>query len=157
MDKFKKGDKVRYVGHPTDGESVHVPYLEGHVGTIVSDESSSGYSIEWDAPYPEMDFEPVGGRGRTVTWAQHFNKNGGAFEAVEPEYDQATVNAVLRHLREHGFAVTAEVVEREFAVPKTQKVVVEFQVDATFDLVAVLTDLEYAHEGIRFVDVKEDN
>lgn len=141
MNKFKPGDRVRL---SDQAEYQRRAILGGAHGTVLHDtDPTGGVLVDWD--------------GHNDMWNY---PRPHEIELVVPQYDEATKDAIVALLRENGHIVIPSAVEEawaELTAPKTQKVVVEFEVDATFDLVAVLTDLEDAHEGIRFVDVKEDN
>lgn len=155
MQEFKKGDRVRYVGGSADGT---IGYLVGHTGTVTKERGSYGFGVKWDAPYPVLDFQPLSGGSREVTWEQFFDYPDN-FELESPVLDKTTVDALVAHMRGRGLNAAPDMVEvayAELTQPKTHTVVVEFEVDSTFDIVGVLTDLEEDHDGIRSVDVKED-
>lgn len=78
------------------------------------------------------------------------------YDTVIDSTDELTLEDAVETLRSSGYVDAATFLNDVLSTPKTHKVVVEFEVDYTFDLVKVLTDLEDANEGIRSVDVKED-
>lgn len=142
MDRFKKGDKVRFDSVP----DMEIDYLDGHVGTVVGIKPGN-IQVRWNDPLPMYPYDDD---VRPVTWVQNFSERYlTVVEAAEPEYDQETVNAILRHLRGIGWPASANEVERNFSKPKTRTVSVDFQVPEGESVVDYLKNvgIDYDIEG----------
>lgn len=117
MSEFNKGDRVRF--RENTFETHESP--RGTLGTVTSGSESEGAWVK-----PDTYHEPL------YYYAEEIEAVG---------YDQHTVSAVLRHLRERGYPIAAEVVEDEFADPKTRTVSVNFQVPEGESVVDYLKDV----------------
>lgn len=129
MSDFKVGDKVRLKENTyqnlTGGEAFQ-PGVIGTITRLAEGSTSAGADID------------VAG--------QCLYFFGSEYEAIEPEYDQDTVNAIVRSLRDMGWYGSATKVEDEFGVPKTRTVTAEFQVPEGKSLADYLGDIEFDYD-----------
>lgn len=114
MTDFKVGDRVKYVHQDGYGTM-----RAGSTGTVVAvDDRFESIEVRWDAGTESTNAIDYSDRNETHD-AEYLRL---------VENDQATVSAIVRHLRETGWPVSATVVEQKFATPQTRTVAVTFQV-----------------------------
>lgn len=129
MTEFKAGDRVRV----KDDVVLNNGQYRGKPGVVTRAEP--GYYIRVN-----LDNDPE----------SNLPVHASEIELVEPQYDQDTVNAIVKHLRDTpGYAGSAAMVEEAFAVPKTRTVTVNFQVPDGKSVVDYLENIgiDYDIEG----------
>lgn len=108
MTDFKAGDRVRLSAEAGFSRQAALGDAEG----VVLDDPNpyhKGVLVDWD--------------GHDDTWN---SPHPDEIELVQPQYDEATKDAIVAHLRAKGFAHAPNEVERtwdELTAPKTHEVV----------------------------------
>lgn len=144
MTKFNVGDTVRY----NNSADMTIDYLDGHEGVIVGFLDGTDAEIRWNAPLPLFPYHDKGEEvEEPVTWSQYLSVK--YLTLVEKPYDQDTVNAIVKWLREDQWTGIASSIEKRFAVPQTRTVSVNFQVPEGESVVDYLVDvgIDYDIEG----------
>lgn len=135
MTDFKVGDRVRLSAaadyYRRNGYNGKFGVGDKH-GTVVETNGYGRVDVAWDGgELDHWNYPPIS-----------------EVELVETEYDRATVDALVAHLRAKGmFEIPNRVEEafEEMTAPKTHKVVVEFEVEDGEDITTILdrTDIDY--------------
>lgn len=135
MTDFKKGDRIRLSAGASRSRregNDFAPGVGDTHGTITEPEHYGRVMVLWDG-------------GALNCW------NNPPVHEIElvPGYDQDTVNAIVRHLRDRSWYTAAEHVVEKFVEPKMHTVAVNFQVPEGKSVVDYLENvgIDYDIEG----------